>query len=669
VSAEEPQRRAAELRRQLEHHNHRYYVLDDPEVSDSEYDALLNELRDLEAAQPELRTPDSPTQRTGADPLDKFEEVPHLQPMLSLANARNEEELKAWIVRSERFLERQGVALGDVRFVSEPKIDGLAISLVYEDGVLVRGATRGNGEVGEQVTENLRTIGAIPLRVEGAPKLPIAAFARLNEQRAEAGEPVFANPRNSAAGSIRQLDPKITASRPLSMWSYGLGALEGIEFASHHESLMWLRDHGFKVNPDIEVHDTLDAVVAACHAWEERRDRLDYEIDGVVVKVDDLGLQRQLGVVGREPRGAIAWKFPPSTATTILNHVAWNVGRTGRMIPFAQLEPVEVSGVVVKLATLHNEEDLRRKDVRDGDEVIVLRAGDVIPQVISPTAKAQRRRKRSDPPEPPAVCPSCGTPTVKLEEGVWTICPNRTGCPGQLFQAVKHFVGAMDIDGLGEENALRFLNEGLISDMAGIYELDEQRLTALDRFAEVSARNLIAAIEASKSQPFRLVLYALGIPGIGYVNARALAQHMRSMDALLAADAERIEQVPGFGPILARTIAETLAQERTRELVEKLRGHGLQMEDDGPPPEVEPQGLLAGKKLVLTGTLPVLTREQATELVEGAGGKVTGSVSKKTDYVVAGEDPGSKLTKAQQLGIEVLDEDGLRALVETGSDS
>jgi DNA ligase (NAD+) len=677
VSAEDPRRRAAELRRQLEHHGYRYYVLDDPEVSDSEYDVLLNELRDLEAAHPELRTPDSPTQRTGADPLDKFEEVPHLQPMLSLANARNEEELKAWIVRSERFLERQGVALGDVRFVSEPKIDGLAISLVYEDGVLVRGATRGNGEVGEQVTENLRTIGAIPLRVEDAPKLlevrgevylPIAAFARLNEQRAEAGEPVFANPRNSAAGSIRQLDPKITASRPLSMWSYGLGALEGIEFSSHHESLMWLRDHGFKVNPDIEVHDALDAVVAACHAWEERRDRLDFEIDGVVVKVDDLGLQRQLGVVGREPRGAIAWKFPPSTATTILNHVAWNVGRTGRMIPFAQLEPVEVSGVVVKLATLHNEEDLHRKDVRDGDEVIVLRAGDVIPQVISPTAKAQRKRTRSAPPVPPAECPSCGTPTVKLEEGVWTICPNRTGCPGQLFQAVKHFVGAMDIDGLGEENALRFLNEGLISDMAGIYDLDEQRLTALDRFAEVSARNLVAAIEASKSQPFRLVLYALGIPGIGYVNARALAQHMRSMDALLAADAERIEQVPGFGPILARTIAETLAEGRTRELVEKLRGHGLQMEDDGPPPEVEQQGPLAGKKLVLTGALPVLTREQATELVEQAGGKVTGSVSKKTDYVVAGDDPGSKLTKAQDLGIEVLDEAGLRALAETDAD-
>ena len=345
--------RAEELRRQLEYHGHRYYVLDDPELSDPDYDALLNELRDLEADNEELRTPDSPTQRVGGQPLDKFEEVPHLQPMLSLANARNEEELAAWVVRSERYLARQGVEMGDVHFVTEPKIDGLAISLVYEDGVLVRGATRGNGEVGEDVTQNLRTIGAIPLRVEDAPPLlevrgeiylPLAAFARLNEQRAAAGEPTFMNPRNSAAGSIRQLDPALAASRPLSMWVYGIGAVEGLEFDTHHEWLDWLRDHGFRVNRDVEVHDTVEQVVAACEAWQERRDRLDFEIDGVVVKVDELELQRQLGVVGREPRGAIAWKFPPTTATTTLNQVAWNVGRTGHMVPFAVLEPVQVSG-------------------------------------------------------------------------------------------------------------------------------------------------------------------------------------------------------------------------------------------------------------------------------------------------------------------------------------
>jgi len=665
--------RAAELRRQLEHHGHRYYVLDDPEVSDPEYDALLNELRDLEAEHPQLRSPDSPTQRVGGQPLGKFEEVPHLQPMLSLANARNEEELAAWVVRSERYLARQGVEMGDVHFVTEPKIDGLAISLVYEDGVLVRGATRGDGEVGEDVTQNLRTIGAIPLRVEGAPPLlevrgeiylPLSAFARLNEQRAEAGEPTFANPRNSAAGSIRQLAPEVTASRPLSMWCYGIGATEGLEFRSHHESLEWLRDHGFRMNPDVEVHDTVEQVVGACLAWQDRRDRLDFEIDGVVVKVDDLELQRRLGVVGREPRGAIAWKFPPTTATTILERVAWNVGRTGHMVPFAVLDPVQVSGVTVKLATLHNEEDLRRKDVRDGDEVIVMRAGDVIPQVVSPTAKAQRRKSRNPPPSAPERCPACNTPTIKPEGSVWTICPNRSGCPGQVFQAVKHFVGAMDIDGLGEENARRFLDEGLINDFADLYKLTLERVADLEGFGEVSAGNLVEAIEASKAQPFERVLYGLGIPGVGYVNARNIARHLRSMSELMGATDEQLTEVEGVGPIMARTIQETLAEERTGDLVRRLRDHGLKMEDDSPArPAAPAEGLLVGKTFVLTGMLPNLTREDATQRIEAAGGKVTGSVSKKTDYVVAGEDPGSKLTKAQELGTEILDEDGLLRLL------
>ncbi len=662
--------RAQELRRQLDYHNHRYYVLDDPEVSDADYDALLNELRDLEAEHPELRTPDSPTQRVGAEPLDKFEQVGHLQPMLSLANARNEEELAAWVLRSERYLARQGVEMGDVHFVTEPKIDGLAISLVYENGGLVRGATRGNGEIGEDVTTNLRTIGAIPLRIEDAPPLlevrgevymPLAAFAKLNEERAAAGEPTYANPRNTAAGSIRQLDPQLTASRPLSIWCYSVGALEGLSFERHSESLEWLRSHGFKVSRDVGVHDTVDEVVAACRAWEERRDRLDFEIDGVVVKVDDLDLQRQLGVVGREPRGAIAWKFAPTTATTILRGVAWNVGRTGHMVPFAQLEPVQVSGVTVKLATLHNEEDLRRKDVRDGDEVIVMRAGDVIPQVVSPTAKAQKRKNRGAPPEPPSECPACGTPTIKPEEGVWTICPNRTGCPGQVFQAVKHFVGAMDIEGLGEENARRFLDIGLIENMADIYDLTVERLAELDGFGEVSAGKLVAAIEDSKEQPFHLVLYALGIPGIGFVNARNLARQLRSMDALLAASEEELTDVEGTGPIMAKTVHETLAEERTRELVERLRGYGLQMEEEGPAPPAE--GPLVGKTVVLTGTMPNLTRPDATRRIEAAGGKVTGSVSKKTDYLVAGADPGTKLTKAQELGTDVLDEEALLALL------
>ena len=421
--------RAEELRRQLEFHGHRYYVLDDPEISDPDYDALLNELRDLEADNEELRTPDSPTQRIGGQPLDKFREMPHLQPMLSLANARNEEELAAWVVRSERYLARQGVEMGDVHFVTEPKIDGLAISLVYEDGVLVRGATRGNGEVGEDVTQNLRTIGAIPLRVEDAPPLlevrgeiylPLAAFARLNEQRAAAGEPTFMNPRNSAAGSIRQLDPALAASRPLSMWCYGIGEVDGPRVRDPPRVARLAARSRLPVNRDVEVHDTVEQVVAACEAWQERRDRLDFEIDGVVVKVDELELQRELGVVGREPRGAIAWKFPPTTATTTLNQVAWNMGRTGHMVPFAVLEPVQVSGVIVKLATLHNEEDLRRKDVRDGDEVIVMRAGDVIPQVVSPTSKAQKSKKRK--PALPTLPPESAPPAPRRRSSQRAAC-------------------------------------------------------------------------------------------------------------------------------------------------------------------------------------------------------------------------------------------------------
>ncbi|MGI8945560.1 MAG: NAD-dependent DNA ligase LigA [Thermoleophilaceae bacterium] len=669
-----PQARVLELRQQLEHHNHRYYVLDDPEVSDGEYDALIGELRELEREHPDLAAPDSPTRRVGATPLARFRSVKHLQPMLSLANARTEDELRAWLERSERLLGKQGIADAEIRFVTEPKVDGLAISLLYEDGVLTRGATRGDGETGEDVTQNLRTIKAIPLRVEGAPRLlevrgevylPRAAFAKLNSERAAAGQPTFANPRNSAAGSIRQLDPGLAAARPLSVWCYSIGAVDGLELAGQLESLDWLRAHGFKVSPDIGRHDSLEQVVGACRGWEERRESLDFEIDGVVVKVDDLELQRRLGVVGREPRGAIAWKFAAMTATTTLERVAWNVGRTGHMVPFAQLEPVQVSGVTVKLATLHNEEDLRRKDVREGDEVIVMRAGDVIPQVVSPTAGAQRRRRRGPVPGPPGRCPACDTPTVKPDDGVWTICPNRSGCPGQAFQAVKHFVsrGAMDLEGLGEKQAERFLAEGLIDGIGGIYELDADRLRALERFGEVSARNLIDAIERSKQQPFARVLYGLGIPGIGLVNARALADRLLTIDVLLAASPEEIETTPGIGPILASTIAETLSEPATRELIERLRDHGLSLarEAGGNDAASRP---LTGRTFVVTGTLPQLTREEATLRIEAAGGRVTGSVSSKTDYVVAGADPGSKLAQAERLGTAVLNEGGLLALLD-----
>jgi DNA ligase (NAD+) len=669
--AEPVEQRAAELRTELDRHNHLYYVLDEPEVGDDVYDALLNELREIEADHPELRTPDSPTQRVGAPPLDRFEQVEHHEAMLSLGNARNEEELRAWENRLANYLKRLDIAASEFSYTTEPKIDGLAITLTYEDGVLVRGATRGDGRIGEDVTQNLKTIGSVPLRIAGAPRLievrgeaylPIAAFKALNERRAEAGEPTFANPRNSAAGSIRQLDPNLAAERPLSTWVYGTGALSGVEFATHMDEVEWLRERGFKVNPDTEHHRGVEGVVKRCHWWEERRESLDYEIDGVVVKVDERALWRELGVVGREPRWAIAWKFPPTTATTRMNRVVWNVGRTGHLVPFAMLEPVHVGGVTVSTATLHNEEDLARKDVREGDDVVVMRAGDVIPQVVSP--KLPRRNPRARKPKPPARCPACDTPTEK-RDGVWTICPNRTGCPGQSFQHVKHFVskGAMDIDGLGEKQAYVFLEKGVISDVADIYDLTEEQLVELDRFGETSARNLVAAIDASRSRPFKRVLYALGLPGVGYVTAEALADHFGSIDAIHEANPEQIEEVEGVGPIMAEQIAENLADEPTWALVEKLREKGLRLEASASERRAS-GGPLEGRTVVLTGTLPELTREEAAALVKGAGGKVTNSVSKKTDYLVAGENPGSKLAKAEKFETEILDEEALKALVQ-----
>jgi DNA ligase (NAD+) len=662
-------KRVDRLREQIAHHDHRYYALDDPEVSDTEYDDLLRELRELEEANPDLITSDSPTQRVSGAPLEKFGQVEHVEPMLSLANARNEEELRAWAKRVERNLERLDIEGSEIRYVTEPKVDGLAISLTYEAGVFVRGATRGDGRVGEDVTHNLRTIKAIPKRIKGAPELveirgeiylPIADFAKLNEERAAAGEPTFANPRNSAAGSLRQLDPGVTASRPLSMWTYGVGASRGFEPSSHSETLDWLRERGFKVNDQVKVLKGIDDVAKRCRWWEGRREALDYEIDGVVVKVDDRGLQRELGVAGREPRWAVAWKFPPSTATTKLIKVEWNVGRTGHLLPWAVLEPVHVSGVTVSKATLHNEEDLERKDVRDGDEVVVLRAGDVIPQVVSPIIQKRKRGARK--PRPPKKCPLCGTPTVKPEDSVFTICPNRTGCPGQQFQHIKHFRGALEIEGLGEKNAYRFLQEGLISDAADIFDLTADKVAALEGFGETSAENLIAEIEAAKSRPFSRVLYALGIPGVGYVNAESLAEHFGTMDALLAAQPEEIEAAEGIGPVLAGQIFEELHEERMEALIDRLRQAGLRMELDPSERRVE-GGPLEGKTIVLTGTLPDLTREEAAKLIKRAGGKVVNSVSKKTDFVVAGDSPGSKMAKAEELGTTILDEKGLRKLL------
>jgi len=665
VSAAE---RAAELRRQLDHHGHRYYVLDDPEIGDDAYDALLDELRGLEAEHPELVTADSPTQRVGGTPISKLEKVAHLQPMLSLANVRSADELRAWIARMRNHLTREGIEDPAFTYVAEPKIDGLAISLVYRDGVLERGATRGNGEIGEDVTHNLRTIPAIPLRIDDAPPLvevrgevymALSDFTKLNERRAEQGLSTFMNPRNSAAGTIRQLDPALAAERPLSMWCYGIGATEGLAFTSHWESLEWLRAHGFRVNGDVERLDGEEDVIARCVGWQERRGALDFEIDGVVVKVDDLELQRRLGSVGRDPRWAVAWKFPPTTAVTHLHRVAWNVGKFGDLHPFAELEPVHVGGVTVKLATLHNEEDLARKDIRSGDDVIVLRAGDVIPQVLSPAPHAVERPDRSPPERPPAHCPSCGTPTIKT--GVFTRCPNRD-CPDRRWQLLKAFAGVMDVDGLGEKQVATLQAAGLATTAADFYRLTKDQLVGLAGVGELSAQHLLDALQASRERPFGVVLYALGIEGVGYITGRNLAQHFRTVDALLAASAADIAATPGIGPVVAELIQGQLQDERLRSLIDDLRPY-LRFESEGAPPG---EGVLSGRTLVLTGTLPDLTREQATERILAAGGRVTSSVSRKTDYLVAGEAAGSKLEKAERLGVPVLDEAGLLALLEAG---
>jgi DNA ligase (NAD+) len=668
----DPAARADELKRELRYHNKRYYEDDDPEIGDDAYDALLNELRAIETEHPELLTPDSPTQVVGAAPVSRLEKVTHLQPMFSLANARTEEELRGWIGRMRNHLAREGIEDPAFRFVAEPKIDGLAMSLVYRDGLLERAATRGNGEIGEDVTHNIRTIEAVPKQLRGDPPalvevrgevyMSLPDFQRTNERRAEQGQPTFMNPRNSAAGAIRQLDPRQMLERPLSFWAYGIGAVDGLAFEAHSAALDWLRAMGFPVNADIALLDSEDDLVERCRDWEQRRGALDFEIDGVVIKVDQIALQRRLGVVGRDPRWAIAWKFPPTTAVTVLRDIVWNVGKFGDLHPFAVLEPVHVGGVTVRKATLHNEEDLARKDVRVGDEVIVLRAGDVIPQVVSPAPHALEK-ERGPVPRPPAACPYCGTATVKPEGAVFTRCPNRL-CPERIWQLMSHWAsrGAMDIDGLGEKQIRTLLDAGLVQTPADLYALTAEQLLALDRVGETSAANLVRAITESRERPFSRVLFAIGIEGVGEITGRNLATQFRTIDALLDADAEQIAETPGIGPIVAGIIHQQLHEPTMHDLIEALRGI-VQFEQEGPPPG---EGRLKGRTFVLTGTLPDLSREQATERIMAEGGKVTSGVSKKTDYVVAGESPGSKLEKAERLDVAVLDEAGLLKLLEDG---
>ena len=669
----EVRRRAAELREQLTHHGRRYYSDDDPEIGDDEYDALLDELRAIEAAHPELVSAESPTQRVGDEPVGALQKVQHEEAMLSLANARTEEELRAWVQRMRNHLAREGIDDPVFQFVCEPKIDGLAMSLLYRNGAFVRGATRGNGEVGEDVTHNLRTIETIPLSVEGAPPelevrgeiyMSLADFAALNERRATAGESTFMNPRNSAAGTIRQLDPRLTAQRPLSFWAYGARAGQGAAFGGQWEALEWLRERGFPVNRDIVRLESEDEVVARCLEWQGRRGGLDFEIDGVVIKVDDAEMQRRLGVAGRDPRWAIAWKFPPTTKVTALHEIRWNPGKFGDLHPYAVLEPVRVGGVTVKLATLHNEEDVVRKDLRAGDDVIVMRAGDVIPQVVSPAPHVVERADRGPATAPPARCPVCDTATVKREDSVFTHCPNRD-CRGRRWQLLRHFAsrGAMDVDGLGEKQVGLLMDNGLVRTAGDFYRLTAEQLAQLEGLGEISAQRLVTALRQSCERPFGRVLFALGIEGVGEVTGRSLAQRLRSIDALLAASPEEIAQTPGIGPIVAALIHEQLADPAMRELIADLRAQGVCFEEDGPVPG---EGPLSDRTLVLTGSLPSLTREQATERIMAAGGRVTSSVSKKTDYVVAGDSAGSKLEKAERLGVAVIDEAGLLGLLDAG---
>jgi DNA ligase (NAD+) len=667
--------RITQLRDEINYHAYRYHTLDDPIISDAEYDQLMRELRALEETHPELITPDSPTQRVGAPPLDQFEKVIHPIPMTSLGNAFDDADMRAWLARIGRLLP-DGMAVTDLTFVVEPKFDGLAVALTYENGVLARGATRGNGIEGENVTANLRTVKNIPLRIPASPEgpppparievrgevyMPVADFNELNRRQAEKGERLYANPRNAAAGAVRQLDSRITAQRPLAFFAYAIGYVEGGEqVRSQWGALDYVRRLGFPVNPDIHHSRDFEEVLDFIHQWMEQRDRLPYEADGVVVKVDDFATQELLGVVGNAPRWAIAYKFPAREATTQLLKIEVNVGRTGVLTPYAVLEPVNVGGVVVRQATLHNFEDLARKDIRVGDTVVIKRAGDVIPQVVKPILDL--RPPDSQPYRLPERCPSCGEPVVKPEDEVAVYCVN-AACPAQLVRRVEYFVsrGAMDIEGFGIKIAEQLIQEGLIQDVGDIYSLyqSRQKLLALEGFAEKKVDNLLTAIEASKSQPLERVVTALGIQGVGGVVARALMAAFPSMEALAGASPEELEAIEGIGPRIAHSVVDWFSRPRHQEVIEKLRRAGVRMQAEAA--EALPQPL-AGLTFVITGTLPTMSRDEAQAFIESHGGKVTGSVSKKTDYLLLGENPGSKLAQAQSLGTKLISEAELQKL-------
>ena len=658
--------RVEALHKELNRHNHLYYVLDRPEASDAQHDGLMQELRGIERQHPELVTPDSPTQRVGAEPAEGFAEARHPLPMFSLGNAFDDEEFMAWHRRTSDLLEGEAFNM-----VCELKFDGLAVALTYEDGAFVRGATRGNGSVGEDVTSNLRTVKSIPLRVIGdAPTrfeargeviFPKSAFHRFNEKRIAAGLEAYANPRNTAAGSLRQLDPRLTAERPLDMFVYSLGYAEPMELASHSETLDYLGGLGFKINPNNALVGTPEEAIDYYRTWLEKFENLDYGCDGVVVKIDRLDLQQHLGVVGREPRWAIAYKFPATQSVTRLLDIRVNVGRTGSINPYAVLEPVDVGGATVRQATLHNEDYIRAKDLRRGDWVVVERAGEVIPQVV--TVIAGRRTGEETAFEMPAQCPSCGQPVVRPEGEVMSLCVN-SSCPTQLARLLEHFVsrGAMDIEGLGSRQTAILLDRGLIADVADLYSLEEGGLLELERMGEKSVSNLLAAIEQSKDRPLSRVLVALGIGHVGSEVAELLARHFGSIDSLMQAGEEELTSIPSIGPKIAATVVAYFGNESNRRVVEKLRAAGVRLEDALRPEQAKQ--VFAGLRFVVTGRLDRFSRSEIEDRIKELGGAVSGSVSSKTDYLVAGEAAGSKLADAETLGVDILTEENFLTLVE-----
>ncbi|MGZ4292589.1 MAG: NAD-dependent DNA ligase LigA, partial [Gaiellaceae bacterium] len=662
---------AAELRELLNRALIAYHVNDAPIMADAAYDALYDELAALEAEHPELVTPDSPTQRVGAPPSAKFQKVRHLSPMGSLEKVTTDEAILKW---ADDVRKRLGTD-EPVSFVLEPKIDGSAINLVYEDGVFVRGATRGDGTEGEDVTPNLRTIGAIPLRMrlpEGEPPprllevrgevyMPLSGFRAANEQLAAEDKATWPNPRNAAAGSLRQKDSTITAQRPLSIWIYGTGVREGLDrLATHWETLRWLRERGFTVNPFAERVETVEEIAEACRVWERRRAELDYEIDGIVIKVDAFEQQARLGSLHERPRWARAFKWAPMTAVTRLIEIRIRVGRTGALNPWAVLEPVEVGGVTISRATLHNEEDINRKDIRVGDDVIVQRAGDVIPQVVGPAGKHRRGTK---PFRMPAHCPLCGAEVVKPEGEAMHRCPNRA-CPSRGLETLNNWVmAAADIDGVGEQTVWRLWSLGLVRSIPELYRLTPEQLLELDGFGEISARNAIEAIQATKAVPFSRVLFGLNIPDVGWVTAQTLARHFGEVDRLMNASQEELQEVDGIGPERAEALAEWFRDEENRSLVAELRELGLRFEAG--EEERPKEGPLTGRSYVITGTLERFSRDQAKAALEARGAKVSDSVSSKTTGVIVGEEPGgSKLSKAKKAGVPLLTEADLLALLD-----